>query len=62
MENIHLKQLKQLKHILATCLKMPETLENTVSPPAMAYLVGKCGGAGLPFLPMARGEWAQMQV
>jgi hypothetical protein len=32
MENIHLKQLKQLKHRLATCLKTPETLENTVSP------------------------------
>jgi hypothetical protein len=30
--------------MLATYLKTPETLKNTVSPSAMVYLVGNCGG------------------
>jgi hypothetical protein len=43
-EHMHLKQLKHLKHELATCLKKrPETQHHRK---AMTYLVGNCGGAG----------------
>ena len=41
---------------------------NTASPAVMACLVGNCGNAGLPFVPMTRGGWGrrrrppQMQV
>jgi len=45
--NIHLEQLKHLKHELATCLKKRlETLETQHRRAGMTYLVGNCGGVG----------------
>jgi hypothetical protein len=55
--------LKHFKYWFAAYLKTTETLKNTVSPMAMAYyLVGNCGGAGLPSCRRCEVDGAQVQV
>ena len=58
-----MKELKHLKYGPATCLKKrSETFETQHRRTAMIYLVGNCGGAGLPFVPTARGGWGRRRM